>query len=108
MKSLKIFAFVGLAVLLGIASANAAVQDGNACVLINNLRGVFNTLRLLCFAGAAFVLAGWAWEFIKGGEAKIDEVKKKGVGLFVGFVLLFSIGIIMQFLPNMGGCLPAW
>ncbi|MDR2269029.1 MAG: hypothetical protein LBD94_02485 [Rickettsiales bacterium] len=104
MKILKSFAVVGVVILAGMAGAYAAGRGGDPCVLINELGYVFRTLRTLAFAGAAFMIAGWAWEYIKGGKAEIDDVKKKGVGLLVGFALLFGLGVIIQFLPGFFEC----
>jgi hypothetical protein len=112
MKLSNIISVAGLFALAGIAGVSAAGVSpqsvGDVCSLIENLGGVFRTLRTLCFVGAAFILLAWGWEFIKGGwdSAKgLDDVKKKGVGLLIGFTLLFSVVIVMQFMPNMGGCL---
>lgn len=76
--------------------AFAATNDG-LCDLIRKLKGVFQTLRTLAFVGAAFYIAGWAWDFISKGEAKTETIKSKGTGLLVGFILLFSIGLILSF-----------
>ena len=83
--------------------AFAAVQENAICILLNDLKGVFSMLRTFCFIGAAFMIAGWAWDFISKGEAKMDDLKKKGTGLVVGFILLFSIGLILQFLLTASG-----
>jgi len=110
MKLFKTLAFAGLAVLLGATAAYAAPPAiGNACVLISSLQGIFRTIRNLAFVGAAFILAGWAWQFITQGwgiEKKTDltAAKDKGAGMLIGFALLFGIGIIMQFLPAMSDC----
>jgi len=110
MKLFKKLAFAGLAVLLGATAAHAAPPAiGNACVLISSLQGIFRTIRNLAFVGAAFILAGWAWQFITAGWGEKDKTdlegaKKKGIGMLVGFGLLFGIGIIMQFLPAMSDC----
>ena len=111
-KILKTFVFTGLAVLLGATTANAAEIFGDPCIIINNLRGVFHTIRRLAFAGAAFVLAGWAWTLITkgwgGADAKdgnnLDGAKNKGIGMLIGFFLLFSLGIVMRFLPGTAAC----
>ena len=57
----------------------------------------------LAFVGAAFYIAGWAWGFITAGEAKMDDVKKRGIGLLVGFTLLFMVGVILSFLLSAQG-----
>ncbi len=92
------------AVFAAMSVASAAPIGGDACVLINNMKPVFNTLRTLAFVGAAFCIAGWAWTYISAGEAKMDDLKKKGIGLLVGFTLLFSVGIVLQFLGPITGC----
>jgi len=112
MKLFKILALAGLAVFLG-ATASYAVNVGqaNICGLIDSLGNVFRTLRTLAFAGAAFVLMGYAWTFItKGwGDKSLDEAKGKGIGMLIGFGLLFGMGMVMTFLPGTAGCsLPNW
>jgi hypothetical protein len=67
------------------------------------MQGVFKTLRILAFMGAGFVLANLAWDLIKGGDGKTtvtETLKTKGIPMLVGFVLLFSIGIGINFLMN--------
>jgi len=82
--------------------AFAAINESAMCDLVRELGGVFRMLRTFCFIGAAFMIAGWAWGFISAGEAKPDDIKKKGIGLLVGFLLLFGIALILQFLVSMG------
>lgn len=78
----------------GVAAANA---DG-LCGIINEMYGVFKVLRTLAFVGAAFIIAGWAWGYISAGKGvDMEDLKKKGTGMLVGFVLLFSIGVVLQF-----------
>ena len=95
------FAIIGLMVAMP-AFAAPQQQDG-MCQLITKLGGLFKILRTMAFIGAAFYIAGWAWEFIKGGEAKPDEVKKKGIALVVGFSILFMIGAILSFVMSAAG-----
>lgn len=103
----KQLGFAVLAIFAGMSMAHAAV--GDVCALINGMQDVFKTLRTLAFVGAAFTIAGWAYGFITAGEAKLDDAKKKGIGLLVGFTLLFSIGILLQFLGPVTGCaLTGW
>lgn len=78
--------------------AFAAGSDVGLCELIKEMQGVFKTLRTLAFVGAAFVIAGWAWGYISKGEVKKDDLKDKGIGMLVGFVLLFGIGMVLSFL----------
>ena len=78
--------------------------SGNGiCDLLENLHEVFNILRILAFIGAAFYIAGWAWGYIKGGKAELDDVKTKGIGLLVGFSALFLIGIVLSFVMSAAG-----
>lgn len=104
-KFMKKLAFAGFAVLAAAGVAHAAGPSVNsACMLIGEMQGVFKILRTLAFVGAAFVIAAWAWGFIKAGDVKMDDLKDKGVGLLVGFTLLFSIGMVLQFLGPITGC----
>lgn len=93
-----------VSVFAGIGAASAAGASGDPCVLIASMQGVFKTLRTLAFVGAGFMIAGWAWGYITKGEAKMDDLKGKGIGLLVGFTLLFGIGVVLQFLPGIAGC----
>lgn len=94
------FALIGVMV-----SVPAFAAGGNTglCALIAQMHGVFKTLRTLAFVGAAFVIAGWAWGFISKGEVKKDDLKDKGIGMMVGFVLLFGIGVVLSFLVSQAG-----
>jgi len=98
------FAIIGMMVA---SPAFAAVQESAICMLLSELKGVFNMLRTFCFIGAAFTIAGWAWGFItKGVDGKtgaMEDLKGKGTGLLIGFILLFSIGLILQFLLSASG-----
>lgn len=97
-------AFGLIAVFAGMSMAVAAGPSGDPCILINSMQGVFRTLRTLAFVGAAFMIAGWAWGYITSGKAEMEDMRKKGTALLIGFTLLFSIGIVLQFLPGMAGC----
>jgi hypothetical protein len=77
--------------------------ESGMCDLIRSLHDVFNYLRIAAFVGAAFYIAGWAWDFIAKGESKMDTVKGKGMGLLVGFSLLFIIGAILSFIMSATG-----
>ncbi len=75
------------------------------CNLIMQLQGVFQTLRILAFVGAGFILAKNAWDAIVtgklGGKDNLAEgLKAIGLPMVIGFTLLFSIGVIMGFLTN--------
>lgn len=73
------------------------------CKIVDQLHNVFVLLRMLAFVGAAFLIAEWAWGFIKGGEVKDGELKKKGTGLLVGFGLLFAVGMLLSFVTSTFG-----
>ncbi len=92
--------------LLGITASMPAMavnMDG-LCPLIAEMYGVFQILRTLAFVGAAFIIAGWAWGFISSGKAvDIKDLQGKGTGMLVGFILLFSIGIVLQFFLSSSG-----
>ncbi len=96
----------GAIVVFAAGAAHAANFDTGLCPLINELKSVFNILRTLAFVGAAFVLASIGWDAI---VAKKYEWSKEGkqhlVAMIVGFALLFSVGVILQFLTSgRAGC----
>lgn len=107
MKSLlKKIGVAGFVMLAGGAAALAAPAAGGVvavnadglCGIINEMYGVFKILRTLAFVGAAFIIAGWAWGYISAGKGvDMEDLKKKGTGMLVGFVLLFGIGVVLQF-----------
>ena len=97
------FALIAIMASVPAFAVETITVSNGACELFKNLHNVFNILRTLAFVGAAFYIAGWAWEFIKGGEAKMDDIKKKGTGLLVGFVLLFMIGVVLSFIMSAAG-----
>ena len=102
---LKSFVLAGFAVLACTGIAHAVAPVGNACALIESMKGVFATLKILAAAGAVFCIAGWAWTYITDpGKATKDDMKDKGVGLLVGFTILFGITLVLQFLPQVSGC----
>ena len=119
-KMLKKIGFAGLVILAGATVAVAAqpgaggvgvVNNDGLCGLIIQMQGVFKILRTLAFVGAAFLVSQWEWGFIKAGDVKMDDLKDKGTGLLVGFILLFSVGAVLQFLlsstgMNAIGCVP--
>lgn len=107
---LKKLGFAGIVVLTGASAAMAAaaagvggVNNSGLCDLIGQMYRVFQILRTLAFVGAAFIIAGWAWGYISKGEVKMDDLQKKGTGMLVGFVLLFGIGIVLQFFLSSAG-----
>ena len=77
--------------------------ESDMCKLMTSLHDVFNILRIAAFIGAAFYIAGWAWDFIAKGKAEMKDVKDKGLGLLVGFSLLFIIGAILSFIMSATG-----
>ena len=100
----KVLVFAAIVALI-VVPAMAAGPDGcggkeGLCGLVCKMQEVFKTLRTLAFVGAGFYMAGWAWDYISKGEAKLDDMKKKGIGLLVGFTLLFAIGVVLSFLMN--------
>ena len=97
------FALIGIMASMPAFAAGAAGGNSGLCVLITQMKGVFGTLRTLAFVGAAFVIAGWAWGYISKGEVKKDDLKDKGIGMMVGFIMLFGIGIILSFLMSASG-----
>ncbi len=80
-----------------------AAENKAACELIKSLKPVIQTLRTLAFIGAAFILMDWAWGWIQKGEVKKDDLKDKGIGMFVGFFVLFSVGLVLQFVGSKAG-----
>ena len=106
-KQMKMIGFAAMMAFLTVANASAAPQliDGvSVCGLIEEFIGVFKLLRTLAWLGAGFIIAGWAWGYIsKPDDIKMDDVKKKGVSLLVGFVLLFSIGTFLTIITSAAG-----
>ena len=103
MKRLN-FAIVGL--MASVAPALAAPKGMNVaiCKLAEEFGSVFGVLRTLAFVGAGFVIAGWAWSWISEGKGvDIADVKKKGIGLLVGFIVLFAIGSLLTAFMSMAG-----
>lgn len=105
--------FAVVAMMASAASAFAAnsrfnVNSSGLCDLIDQLYEVFKLLRTLAFVGAAFIIAGWAWTYIsKAGDDKagpsLEDAKKKGTGLLVGFGLFFMIGVVLTFITSTVG-----
>lgn len=89
-------------------SAQAAPLDINA--ICREMGNVFKILRNLAFIGAAFVIAGWAWGYITSGSVKLDDdkggIKQRGIALIVGFLLLSTVGVVMQILGS--SCTSVW
>ena len=115
MKLLNIFGLAGMFALFvsaGFAQVPGPLVDfGGLCTLIEQFGNVFRMLRTLAFAGAAFVVAGWAWGYISGDSSKVkwlDEGKSKGLGMLIGFGLLASVGLLLTLLPGAAGCNLVW
>lgn len=85
------------------SAAPAMAADSGVCTLVAKLGDVLDYIRLFAFVGAGFLIAAWAWDFIKGGKVEMDDVKKKGMALLVGCFLLFFIGAILSFLISAAG-----
>lgn len=83
--------------------AMAAVNESGLCTLLTDLRGVFNMLRTMAFIGAAFIIANWAWGYISKGKVEMEDLKNKGAGMLVGFILLFGVGMVLSFLMTTSG-----
>ena len=92
-----------IAVMVSMPAFAAPAANNSMCELVKSMKGIFGILRTLAFVGAAFYIAGWAWGYISKGEAKMDDIKGKGIGLLVGFALLFMIGAILSFLLSATG-----
>jgi len=91
-----------LIALMASAAPAFAANDG-LCNLVAKLGGLLGTLRTLAFIGAGFSIAGWAYGFISAGKVEMKDIKEKGIGLLVGFVLLFGIGAVLSFLMSAAG-----
>ena len=102
MKKISKYFLIATTFIMANLPAFAADNKG-ACDLIENLKPVIQTLRTLAFIGAAFVLMDWAWGFIKSGKAEMKDIEAKGIGMLVGFFLLFGVGLILQFVGSKAG-----
>ena len=97
------FAIIGAMMAVPAMGAPGGTNDA-ICKLMEQFAGVFSTLRLLAFIGAGFIIAGWAWGWISSGKGvDIKDVKDKGIGMLVGFIVLFSIGAILSAFMAMAG-----
>ena len=79
-------------------------MDNSLCDLIVKMYDIFKILRVLAFLGAAFILAKYAWDAIStgkiGDKAILEGSKNVGISMLVGFILLFSIGVILSALMS--------
>lgn len=96
-KLMSKFNFALISVMVA-APAFAADNNSALCGLIKRLSGVFGWIRNLAFIGAAFIIAAWAWDFIAAGKVEMKDIKTKGLGMLVGFLLLFMVGVLVNFL----------
>ena len=96
----KIMNKVNFAIVSVIAtmSSSFAADYAQLCNLINRLGELLKILRIMAFIGAGFYITLWAWDFIKAGKVEMKDVQPKGVGLLIGFVLLFAVGALLTFL----------
>jgi hypothetical protein len=99
--------FYSILAVMALTSSSAFADESGAetaiCNLLTKLAPLFKVLSILAFVGAGFIIAGWAWGFISAGKVTVDDIKGKGIGMLVGFVLLFAIGALLQFLINSTG-----
>ena len=98
----------GVSALAAGSSSGASINNQSInkaiCDLMAQFGGIFSTLRLLAFVGAAFIIANWAWGYIsKPDGLKLDDVKTKGIGMLIGFIMLFSLGGIISIFMSMAG-----
>ena len=105
---LKKIGFAGAVIMAGasmpaLAAAAAGVSNNGLCALIGQMYDVFIILRTLAFVGAAFYIAKWAWGYISSGKFDLNDLKDKGTGMLVGFVLLFGIGVVLSFFLSSAG-----
>ncbi|MCL2369044.1 MAG: hypothetical protein FWC83_00005 [Alphaproteobacteria bacterium] len=85
------------------AYAQPMANPGAVCGLLDNLRPVFALLRTLAFIGAAFIILGWGWQLLNEKEFKMDDFKKKGMAMLVGFILLVAVGALLTFIISATG-----
>ena len=100
------FALLTLLVVAPAMAATAGLPDmkQTVCELMAQFGSVFSILRILAFVGAGFSIAGWAWGWIQKPESfKKDDIETKGIGLVVGFIVLFGIGAIISAFMSMTG-----
>ncbi len=88
--------------------ASAGIGTSGICDLIAELQGIFAILRTLAFIGAGFILASKAWSLISSGKLgdkdfNVEGIKSVGVPMLIGFILLFSIGVILQIFSSVTG-----
>ena len=95
--------------IVGMMASGSAMAAGNMnaalCKMGEQFGGIFSVLQMLAFVGAGITIAGWAWGYISGGKSVdvVKEVKEKGVGMLIGFFLLFGIGTVLSIFMSMIG-----
>jgi len=102
----KVMNKINFAIICLMTAGPAFAENLNAsafCQLFTKLHDIFNLLRIAAFIGAAFYIAGWAWGFISSGKVEVKDLKEKGTGLLVGFILLFMVGVILSFVLSATG-----
>ncbi len=104
MKRLN-FAIIGIMVSMPAMALNNGAAKDALCKIGAEFKGIFNILQILAFVGAGVTIAGWAWGYISGGKAVdvVKEVKEKGVGMLIGFFLLFGVGTLLSIFIDMVG-----
>ena len=91
----KVLVFAAIVALI-IVPAQALTVSTPVCNLVGEMQKVFRLLRILAFIGAGFYIADWAGGFISAGKVDMAKAKEKGIGLLVGFTLLFIIGVMIS------------
>lgn len=97
------FAIVGIMASAPAMAAQSGSMDKVLCELAEQFGEIFGLLRTLAFVGAGVTIAGWAWGYISKGEVKFDDLQKKGIGMLVGFFLLFGVGALLSVFMAMTG-----
>lgn len=90
------FAIIGIMASGSAAMAAKGGMNDVLCELAGQFGEIFGLLRTLAFVGAGVTIAGWAWGYISKGEVKFDDLQKKGIGMLVGFFLLFGVGALLS------------
>ena len=103
MKKLN-FAIIGIMASVPAMAAPSANIKATVCALAVEFGNIFSLLRTLTFVAAGFTIATWAWGWIsKPADLKFDDVQKKGLGMLIGFIILFSLGAIISAFMAMTG-----
>lgn len=98
------FALLAMMVVMPALAATSPELTATVCALAEQFGDVFNILRILAFIGAGFIIAGWAWGWISSGKGpETKDIKEKGLGLLIGFAVLFGIGAIVSAFMAMTG-----